>query len=39
MEMKYRHEYKYVCNAKQNAKNNQINNIHFVCNKAEEQIV
>ena len=28
-----------ICNAKQNAKNNQINNIHFVCNKAEEQIV
>lgn len=27
-----------IKNAKINAKNNNINNIHFVCNKAEEQI-
>lgn len=28
-----------IRNAKINAKNNQIENIHFVCNKAEKQIV
>ncbi len=28
-----------IKNAKINAKNNKIKNIHFVCNKAEEQIV
>ena len=28
-----------ICNAKINARDNQINNIDFVCNKAEEQII
>ncbi|MCM1260240.1 MAG: 23S rRNA (uracil(1939)-C(5))-methyltransferase RlmD [Prevotella sp.] len=28
-----------IQNAKQNAKNNRIRNIHFICNKAEKQIV